>query len=126
MKYKNLYELAMKRKLPKKINLRDNPEAIRLISLLRNMFNVDFKLAEINRHGTMHFVSEDKQIAILYGSYSTVIYFRGYYGYTSRIFTYFNENEQKQAVETYIQFKTDPNYIKNCLTNYDQINFLLW
>ncbi len=105
---------------------RNDPIVLDLIDKLRNMFNVDFKLVEVNKFGTLQFVSADKQIAVLSGAYSSSFYFRGYYGYLSRTFTGIDEISMKDAVHTYIQFKTNHKWREIISTNYEEVDFLMW
>ena len=105
---------------------RNDPIVLDLIDKLRNMFNVDFKLVEVNKFGTLQFVSTDKQIAVLAGAYSASFYFCGYYGYLSRTFTGIDEISMKDAVHTYIQFKTNHKWREIISTNYEEVDFLMW
>ena len=71
-------------------------------------------------------VAVDKQIAVLAGAYSSSFYFRGYYGYLSRTFTGIDEISMKDAVHTYIQFKTNHEWREIISTNYEEVDFLMW
>lgn len=90
------------------------------------MFNIDFELVEINNHGTHQYVSSDKSIAILSGSYAITFFFKGFYGICSISVETLNSESHELVLDTYCSFKTDPSYREYLYTDVERFNYLLW
>lgn len=119
----NLKDALTKRGLDKYNN---NPIVLLTISKLRDMFNIDFKLAEVNKFGSMQLVSEDKQIVCYHSAYSIRFHFKTFYGHTDTIVTDLSPDNIKHVVDRYIKVKTDVSYREFLSTDYSSIDYLKW
>lgn len=104
----------------------DDPILLLTISKLRDMFNIDFKLAEVNKYGSMQLVSVDKQIVCYHTAYSIRFHFKTFYGHADAIVTNLSPDNIKQVVDRYIKVKTDVSYREFLSTDYSSIDYLKW